>query len=268
MFDYETTHRWLLISHIVAGAIGLPVFWIPVFAKKGGRLHIRAGQVFVWCAYWVTLTGLVFSVWGLTHPTSLLGSSRPIKPESLPYVIEKLRFFYSILGFLSLAVLAGIILGVRVIRTRHDHEKLRGPLVIGVESALGLWSLGLAADGLWTVLACYGGWHPLLTSPGQGQRYWINVFLGLLGIYGVWGDLRFVLRPRESPMAWWYMHMECMLGAGIGFHTAFMVFGANRLLKLELEGVWNLLPWVLPSAIGIPATAKWVGYYRRKFESV
>lgn len=47
---------------------------------------------------------------------------------------------------------------------------------------------------------------------------------------------------------------------------AFIVFGAQRLFDYSsaLGGlVW--LPWVLPAAIGIPASIIWTRYYRRKF---
>ncbi len=67
-------------------------------------------------------------------------------------------------------------------------------------------------------------------------------------------------------MAWWYEHMGAMLGGGIAFHTAFLVIGAGRLLGVQLTGFTAVVPWILPSLIGIPATAIWVGYYRRKFK--
>ena len=53
MFDLETAHKIWRYSHVVVGTIGLVAFWIPVFARKGSRLHIRAGKLFVWCGYFV-----------------------------------------------------------------------------------------------------------------------------------------------------------------------------------------------------------------------
>jgi hypothetical protein len=32
-----------------------------------------------------------------------------------------------------------------------------------------------------------------------------------------------------------------------------------------LTGFAAVVPWILPSLIGIPASAIWTGYYRRKF---
>ena len=60
--------------------------------------------------------------------------------------------------------------------------------------------------------------------------------------------------------------MECMLVAGIAFHTAFLVFGARSLLGGSLiEGSWSFLPWVLPTAVGLPAVHFWTRFYKKKF---
>ena len=66
-------------------------------------------------------------------------------------------------------------------------------------------------------------------------------------------------------MAWWYKHMEAMIGNGVAFHTAFLVFGARGVIGGVLEGPLALLPWVLPTAIAIPALHFWIRSYKRKF---
>ncbi len=37
----------LVIAHILSGLVGLIALWIPIATKKGGRLHRKAGAVFV-----------------------------------------------------------------------------------------------------------------------------------------------------------------------------------------------------------------------------
>ena len=59
--------------------------------------------------------------------------------------------------------------------------------------------------------------------------------------------------------------MGSMLAGGIAFHTAFLVIGASRFLDTQLTGFAAVVPWILPSLIGIPATSLWVAYYRRTF---
>lgn len=265
MLDLDVIHRAVRLSHVCVGFVGLALFWIPVFARKGGPLHIRTGRLFVYCAYYVGVTGLMASIWALVHPASFFGDPalQRVAPEQVPYERESARFLFSITGFLALLILAGTVFGVRIVRTRDDHARLASPLVLTLVIALGVWSLALTVYGASSLLACYAGWH-WLPAEAAG-RYWINAILGVVGVSGVAGDLRYMLRPRATPMAWWYKHMECMLGAGIGFHAAFFVFGTWRLLRIELQGAWQLVPWLLPFAVGVPAMALWIRYYERKF---
>jgi hypothetical protein len=265
VFDLDFLHRAARMSHVAVGLIGVALFWFPVFARKGGPLHIRTGRLFVYCAYYVGVTGLIGSIWALVHPVSFYGDVRMqrVTPAELPFEIESTRFLFSITGFLALLILAGTVFGVRVMRTREDHARLRSPLLLALEIALGVWSLALAAYGFGSLAAFQFGWH-WLPAEAAG-RYWINAILGVVGVSGAVGDLRYICRPRATPMAWWYKHMECMLGAGIGFHAAFFVFGTWRLLRIDLEGPWQLVPWLLPFAVGVPAMIVWVRYYERKF---
>jgi hypothetical protein len=261
---FDLLHRLMRYSHITCGFVGLALFWIPIFAVKGSRLHVRCGRVFTYLAFYVGTTGLIASMWCLSHPSSFVGTEwATISQAEIPYVAETLRFMFAILGFLSVGVLSGVVYGVRAVRSRHDHSVLGSPWLYASLSAFGVWSLGLAIFGAWNLTMMYAGRH-LLPVQASG-RYWIPVVLGLLGVLGATSDFGYVFKPRPSRMAWWYKHMENMLGVGIGFHTAFLVFGASRFLPLQLHGAWQLVPWVLPAAVGIPATHCWIRYYKRKF---
>ena len=79
------------------------------------------------------------------------------------------------------------------------------------------------------------------------------------------GDLGFARKPYPSPMAWWYEHLNSMLGGGVAFHTAFFVLGAGRLFGISMDGPWAAVPWLLPTIVGVPVSAIWTSYYRRKF---
>ena len=50
----ESVFNFLLISHIVTGIASLILFWIPAFTKKGGKLHIQTGKVYV-ISMWIVL---------------------------------------------------------------------------------------------------------------------------------------------------------------------------------------------------------------------
>lgn len=264
MIDMDEAHRLLRLSHAAVGVAGLALFWVPVCVRKGSRLHARCGTLFAWCAYYVGVTGLLASVWGLVHPAGFFADAEleRLGPEQRKLAFESVRFILSITGFLALAVMAGVVLGIRAMRTKARHERLRSPILLVLEVSLGVWSAALAVYGAGTLLACYAGWHFL--PPGAGHRYWLSVILGAYGVYGALGELRYIYGPPPGPMAWWTLHMECMLGSGAGFHAAFFLFGAGRFLPME--GAWQLLAPLVPLVIGEAATAVWVRRYQRKFE--
>ena len=56
MFELENLHLFWRYSHAGVGCLGLVAFWIPVFARKGSRLHVGAGKAFVGCGYYIVLT--------------------------------------------------------------------------------------------------------------------------------------------------------------------------------------------------------------------
>ncbi|MDP5169678.1 MAG: hypothetical protein NWR72_05495 [Bacteroidia bacterium] len=48
----------LLLLHVIAGSTALLSGLIPMFAKKGSRLHVIGGKVYVWAMYGVVFTAL------------------------------------------------------------------------------------------------------------------------------------------------------------------------------------------------------------------
>ena len=83
------------------------------------------------------------------------------------------------------------------------------------------------------------------------------VLLGLSPVGIVAGStmLRRMRNPGGEPMGWLYSHLGSMIGGGIAFHMAFAVFGAQRVFSYELAGPLIMLPWMLPTIIGLPAIA-------------
>ncbi len=266
MPDLDAVHRLFRILHAAIGFAGLGLFWVPVLARKGSRLHITSGRLFAGCAYYVALTGLLASVWGLLHPPSFLaGEDLGAMPgDRARLAIERLRFILSITGFLALGVLAGVVLGTRVMKAGPRHEQLRSPLVLVPLGGLLIWSAALALYGLASLVAVYAGWH--FIPRAGGHRYWLTAGLGVLGVYGAIGDLRYVRGPCPSPPARWSMHVHCVLGAGAGFYAAFFLFGATRLLPVP--GAWPLIAAMLPVVIGSVATKAYISRYERRVGSL
>jgi hypothetical protein len=133
-----------------------------------------------------------------------------------------------------------------VLATRHAPETLRTPFHTAINITAIAGSAVMLAMGLWRGPAVLAALSP------------IGALIG-------WGGLGFARRPYPTPMAWWYEHMGSMIGGGIAFHTAFLVLGAGRMLGIEIAGPYAIIPWLLPTIVGIPASSIWVRYYRRKF---
>ena len=217
--------KLILGVHVAAGSVALGSMWLPMVATKGGRLHRRAGQVFVAAMATVSVTALLLaSARFLTDPTA------------------EGRQAGLFLLLVALLTGAGVSSGVRVLRAKRRTAAHRHWWDLGIAGLLAASSLGGLLYGIANSAPLFIAFSALGLANGVGQlRYW--------------------LRPPSSPMHWWFEHMGAMLGACIAATTAFLVVNAQR---WGLE-TFSLLVWLAPSIIGAPAVAIWTGYYRRRF---
>lgn len=233
----ETILRYV---HVIFGFAGLAAFWVPIVAAKGSRVHRRFGRVFAICAYVVLASALV----------SVGLNLAPYAGPNLAAADHPTSFaFWLFLGYL--AVVTGVIVhhGEGVLKAKRAPEKLRTPL------RLTLAVLAMAASA---------GLIAVAVSFDSSARI-ILLALAPIGLLSGWGILNYLRGKNPSPRAWMYEHLGAMLGGGIAFHTAFAVFGSARLFDLGLSGWVAVIPWILPAAIGVPATVLWTRHYRRKF---
>lgn len=231
----------LVLAHVATGFVGLAAFWIPLFARKGGRVHVQAGRVFTYCAYVVTLSAVTASA-GRIAALQAQGLGPADRPETYGFAL--------FLGYLGLATFATVRHAIRVVETRKSPETLRTPF----HEALAWASIAGSAVVIAFALRVWTDVSPILLG------------LSPVGLVTGSGMLRLMRRPGARRMGWFYSHLGSMLGGGIAFHTAFAVFGAQRLWTYELAGPLAVVPWLLPTVIGIPAIVVWTRYYRRKFE--
>ena len=231
----------ILWIHVATGFVGLAAFWFPVFARKGGPTHVRFGRIYAYCAYVVTLSAVTAAIGRIAIYRSE-GTGIADRPDLYGFAV--------LLGYLGVTTFVIVRHGLRVIATREAPETLGTP----VDQALAWASV---AGGVLAVAVAFAAWSGV--SP---------ILLGLspIGIVAGWRMLRAVRRPAEEPRGWLYSHLGSMLGGGIAFHTAFTVFGAQRIFGYEIEGSFSVVPWILPTIVGIPAIVLWTRYYRRKFD--
>ena len=230
----------LIGIHVATGFVGLAAFWVPVFARKGGRVHVRAGRVYAYCAYVVTLSAV----------TASAGRILSYKFQGIGFADQPGPYCMAIfLGYLGVVTFAMVRQALRVVATRRAPERLGTPF----HKALGWASI---AGSVTIIAVALGMWSD--NSP---------ILLGLspIGLFTGRGMLRLIRNPHADRKGWFYSHLGSMLGSGIAFHTAFLVFGAQRLWAYDLAGPISFVPWLLPTIIGIPAIVLWTRHYRRKF---
>ncbi len=228
-------NRWM---HITIGFVGLAAFWVPIVTQKGGLVHRQFGKIFRYSGVVVVVTAFLAVTLYFVQLTSA-GQGPTEAPEDWAFLL--------FLGYLALATGSMLSHGMAVLKHKRDLRTLATPyrrmmawLLIFSSVFLIGWALYFRPDNMILLL---------VLSP-----------LGLTGGYDM---LKLFKRPPEDPKLWLYEHLGAMLGAGIAFHTAFAVFGFNQLFNFPMTGVLAVLPWILPTAIGVPASMLWVRHYKK-----
>ena len=247
----QLLHLILRAVHVSLGFVGLALFWLIIAVPKGGAWHVRLGKIFAVVTWIVGGSALVSSIWALVHLDSFAPHTQSA-PDS-QWQREVYQFIFAILLYLSAATISGAVFGIQVMRKRDRHDELR-------QTSLPIWlsitmscAMGLCAFGLWRLGT------PQTTTTGMPKAaYLIPAVVGVFGIVTAWREWRYVCGPFPGHLAWLDRHVWHMCGTGVAFHTAFIVFGANRLFGFQLPGAWQLIPWVAPPIIGMSLTRRYL----------
>lgn len=227
------TYQALLFTHITVGFLSLVLFWIPVVAKKGSALHIRTGQWYAKAMYAVGFSALGLALMLLIDPISFKFPDYNFEAEERINAISELRDIGLFLFAISILTLVGVRHGLQSVRAKGNQALMRRADSL-------LINTGLLTVGLWLGFAATGG------SPMSVLFY---IFAGLCSVTAI-NNLRFCLKREVTRGEQIVAHISGIVGAGIGSHTAFFVFGASRFLAEFLTGYAAIFPWVLPGVVG------------------
>ncbi len=213
---------------------------MPTLTTKGGQWHKRLGKVFVLSAYGIGVSALLSPIMRVTGALASGISWTVIMSEA---------GFLILLGYLGVVTFDAAYFGTRILRTRRNPEELASPL-----------------STILTVLMMAGS----LIVAGHALLFWsrLSIVMLLLSPFGLLGALdkrRYEAQQVEGDRAWFYAHMDAMLGAGIAFHTAFLIFGSQALFDYSILGPFNWVPWVVPAIVGTVGGSAWKRRYMRKF---
>ncbi len=232
--------------HIMAGSVGLLTFWIPVVGRKGTRTHVQFGRVF---GYTMLITGFASIATSFTtlydpvgtHPDVLRwGDPRFANPDMVSGVFGWMM--------LCLAVLTVNLAwhGLLCIRNRKNHLENRGWHNLFLQGAL-----------LATSVVCM--WRSI------ELEYLMMTCVGVLGIVTVATNLWFLYKPNLRPEDRLKEHVKSLIGAGISVYTAFLAFGALRILP---KAAISLQLWAFPLIFGIIAIIYFQLAISKRFEKV
>lgn len=208
----DTVFQIILTIHIIAGSLSLVIFWIPIFVKKGGNIHVKIGKIYVLFMWVVVISAFILSVLNL---------------------IKTYYISAAFLGYLSIITGHPLWYGITILK--HKREV---PSSVKSISKVFNWILFLGGIGLIV-------WSLLLKIEGQA------ILLLIFGIIGVVSSAPLVLSKKESKANWLSEHLEGLVVTGIAAYTAFFAFGGQTLLGNIFSGSLIFIPWVLPTVIGV-----------------
>lgn len=223
----QTIHDILLWIHIPVGFFALVLFWIPIGVKKGSKLHRKIGWYYYICMWIVLFTSGVMSLCNvfLDRQTMAL-----------------------FLGFLTVLTSFPLWYSYEILNQKKvwtdRYWMIRRLFLVG-NISFGLFMLIL------------GGF--VYQFQGMGM---VIFFFGLIGASAV----PQIFMSKEKAMkeeTRMKMHIQGTIISGIAAYTAFLAFGGSRILMqaMELNQNWMVLPWILPTILGLGYSK----YMKRKY---
>ena len=227
----ETPIRWLFLAHALAGVLALFTLVVPLVSKKGNKLHVKTGWLYIGAMVFVCISTFVISPWRVFFD--------PLKTVSS----ENFAIF---LFYISIFTLAAISYGLTSLRAKQRKAKSQalihlGPPAVTIIIGLIVQFIGFRSQSTLLIIFPFLG-H--LTAKGQLQ-YW--------------------LKAPEEKMHWWYAHMGGMFVACIATITAFLVTAAPRIWP----GPFTQSPilWIAPGLILGTVLNRWTSSFRAKYEN-
>ena len=229
----------LIWAHVATGFVGLAAFWVPVFARKGGRTHVQAGRIYTYCAYVVTVSAVTASA-GRIVSYQFQGAGIAERPDLYGFAV--------LLGYLGVVTFATVRQAMRVVATgrrpRRCEPRPRGAR-LGVHRRQHR-RRRRRPPGVVRRLADLVGNEP------------IGLFIGR-------GMLRLMHNPRAQHMGWVLQPPGLDARRRHRLPHGVHRLRAQRVWAYEIAGPFAVVPWLLPTVVGIPAIVVWTRYYRRKF---
>lgn len=214
----SSIHSFLLPIHIFAGFVSLILFWLPIFTKKGGSIHVKIGKIYIWLMWIVVVTAAIMSI-----TNAFTGN----------------EISAAFLGFLSVITAKPLWQGIQILKYKKELPKSYYQKSQILNTIIVLAGVGLL------VLA--------YTLQFKDQAILLLIF-GILGVSTIF-DLKKSFAKTAEQSNWFLDHMASMIITGIAAYTAFLAFGGYSLFPAIYDTPFVTVFWVTPTIIGSIAIA-------------
>ncbi|MFK7950907.1 MAG: hypothetical protein AB8G11_25225 [Saprospiraceae bacterium] len=223
---FEIVVTIALLLHIITGLGSIVLFWIPIFTKKGAKTHRKVGKIYVFLMWLVIFSGIILTI------------NKFYEGETDAGIF---------LGFLVILATRPVWFGAAALKSKNvSYTRIKNIHI--------LFKLALFAYGIFMLIYS-------ISLKGQGIAPVMIAFsvLGLMAGIDAWRDYK----DTSMNNNWLRNHFEGMLISGVAAYTGFIVIGGYEFLNEHMTGYWILIPWLLPSIIGIAL----IYFYRQKFQN-
>ncbi len=221
---FEKVADLALLFHVIAGIGSIILFWIPILTKKGGKQHRKAGKAYILLMWIVIFSGIVLAI----H-------------KYYVGIVDAAIF----LGFLVFLAARPIWYGTAILQpNRYSPQELKYYHVV-----------------LKLILFVYGIFMLIYSTYLEDKSVaLLMVVFGVLGIFAgidAWRDLTSTSTKVDKIQG----HFEGMLFSGVAAYTGFLTIAGYEFISKYMIGYWVLIPWLLPSIIGISL----IVFYKKRF---
>lgn len=237
-------HSILISLHIIIGGFALLVIWVPAFSRKGGRVHVLSGKIYLVAMYIVAVSAVISSLMVLWDPLAIRHAGVSFEESQAASLSARYRNASWFLLMLGVLVFASLRHGRLAIRERYQPGCMRQSSHQVLIALLGALGLLVGLTGL------------------KGQQALLMIFavVSILAAVSMWRDSRADMSKAAERIK---AHIGGLIGSGIGAYTAFFAFGGSRFLSEWLPGQWQIVPWILPTIIGTMITIRAKRPYRK-----
>jgi hypothetical protein len=217
-------------GHIATGTVGLVSFWVPIVGDKGSANHRFWGRVFS-----IALIATGFFATGMSICTIIAPVETHPKITDLNMITGLFGWMMLYLATLTVALTW---YGWSTAVNRRQHEKNRH------------W-INVSLQVLMMVTGTLCAWQGVITTQP------LMIGIATIGYAAGLTNLYFIFSPQPSRLAYQSQHAKAIVGAGSSVYTAFLSFGAARLMPSQ---AFNPLLWALPIGLGVA----YIIYHQRR----